>query len=100
VGNTQLLGFSSLISFFFLATFMFLCTLYFKNGPVHRFLDKYPNVFSVMITMKLSIYEWPQYDHHDDTFPLVTLSNFWGLIDMKILYLALSPQLQMHIYLP
>jgi hypothetical protein len=31
---------------------------------------------------------------------MVTLNNFWGLIDMKILYLALSPQLQMHIYFP
>jgi len=28
------------------------------------------------------------------------LNNFLGFTDMKIIYLALSPQLQMHNYLP
>jgi len=69
------LGFYSSIFisfFFFLATFaqphVSSCTLYFKKGSVRCFLDKYPNVFGVIINMKLSINEWPQYDHHDDTF--------------------------------
>jgi len=57
----------------------------------------YSNVFSLMITMKWSFCELPQLTNIS---MVVTLGNFLGFVDMKIMCSGLSPKLQMHLYHP